>query len=80
MNFNVEYSCSFIVIKRNFNKQIYTYAKRDADFALKCQRNVNFKDTVLLLTLKKSFRSRQSLRAFPVIVSNNYPRIRGEHP
>jgi hypothetical protein len=30
---------------------------------------------MVLLTLKKSFRFRQSLRTFPVIVSNNYPRI-----
>jgi hypothetical protein len=37
-----------------------------------------FKATVLTLTLKKSFRFRQSLRTFPVIVSNNYPRISGK--
>jgi hypothetical protein len=33
---------------------------------------------MVLLTLKKSFRFRQSLRTFPVIVSNNYPRISGK--
>jgi hypothetical protein len=43
------------------------------DLSVKCQRNVNFKATVLMLTLKKS------LRTFPVIVSNNYPRIRDKH-
>jgi hypothetical protein len=36
---------------------------------MKCQTNASFKATV------KSFRFRQSLRMFPVIVSNNYPRI-----
>jgi hypothetical protein len=35
-------------------------------------KNVSFKATVLI---KKSFRFRQSLRTFPVIISNNYPRI-----
>jgi hypothetical protein len=29
----------------------------------------------MMLTLKKSFQFRQSLRTFAVIVSNNYPRI-----
>jgi hypothetical protein len=33
---------------------------------------------MLLLTLKNSFRFWQSLRTFPVIVSNNYPRISGK--
>jgi hypothetical protein len=31
-----------------------------------------------MLTLKKSFRFRQSLRTFPVIVSNNDPKISGK--
>jgi hypothetical protein len=31
-----------------------------------------------MLTLKKSLRFRQSLRTFPVIVRNNYPRISGK--
>jgi hypothetical protein len=44
---------------------------------MKYQTNVNFKATVLL-TLKKSFRFLQSLRTFPVILSNNYPRISGK--
>jgi hypothetical protein len=43
----------------------------EADFSVKCQRNVSFKATVL----KKSFRFRQSLRTILMIVSNNYPRI-----
>jgi hypothetical protein len=48
------------------------------DFSVKYQRNVSFKVTVLMLTLKKSFRFRQSLRTFPVIVSNHYPRKSGK--
>jgi hypothetical protein len=31
-----------------------------------------------MLTFEKSFRFRQSLRTFPVIVSNNDPRISGK--
>jgi hypothetical protein len=49
-----------------------------ADFTVNCQKTVNFKATVLMLTLKKSFRFRQSLRTFPVIVSNNDSRISGK--
>jgi hypothetical protein len=51
---------------------------RSADFSVKCQRTVSFKATMLMLTLKKSFQFSQSLRAFPVIASNNYPRISGK--
>jgi hypothetical protein len=49
-----------------------------ADFTVNCQKTVNFKATVLMLTLKKSFRFRQSLRPFTVILSNNDPRISGK--
>jgi hypothetical protein len=44
-------------------------------FSVISQRNVSFKATVLMLTLKKSFRFWQSLGTFPVIASNNDPRI-----
>jgi hypothetical protein len=37
---------------------------------MKCQTNVSF--------IEISFRFRQSLRTFPVIVSNNYPKISGK--
>jgi hypothetical protein len=50
----------------------------EANFAVNCQTNVNFKATVLSFTLKKKIRFRQSLRMFPVILSNNYPRISGK--
>jgi hypothetical protein len=33
---------------------------------------------VLMLTLRESFRFRQSLQTFPVIQSNNYPRTNGK--
>jgi hypothetical protein len=32
----------------------------------------------MMLTLKKRFQFRQSLRTFAIIVSNNYPRISGK--
>jgi hypothetical protein len=41
---------------------------------MKCQTNVSFKATVLMLTLKK-VRFRQRLRTFPVIVNNNYGKM-----
>jgi hypothetical protein len=41
---------------------------------VKCQINVNFN----VVNLEKSFGFRQSLRPFPIIVSNNYPKINGK--
>jgi hypothetical protein len=47
-------------------------------FSVKCQRNVSFKATVLMLILIFFFQFRQSLQMFPVTVSNNYSRISGK--
>jgi hypothetical protein len=44
-----------------------------------CQTDVNyFKATVLSLTLKTVFDFGRAYKPFPVIVSNNYPRISGK--
>jgi hypothetical protein len=40
---------------------------------MQCQINVTID-----VNLENSFRFRQSLRTFPVLVSNNYPRISGK--
>jgi hypothetical protein len=47
-------------------------------FFAKMSKNHQFKTTVCGVNLEKSFRFQQSLRTFPVIVSNNYPRISGK--
>jgi hypothetical protein len=83
----------FIIMEKIYkiNEQHFTFVRMDnlpalfpnttplvRRLSVKCQWNVNFKTTMLMLTLKKSFLFRQSLRTFPVIVSNNNPRISGK--
>jgi hypothetical protein len=62
--------------------QIYCQTRHHwyADFSVKCQTNVSFKATVLMLTLKKSFPFGQSLPTIPkmsftienkALISNN---------
>jgi hypothetical protein len=66
------------VIKKNKSQQAlqiisHVLAELYVNFA-----EMSKKYQVSVVDLEKSFRFRESLRTFPVIVSNNYPRISGK--